>query len=257
MRDWAAASPGGPIESAQSGSAVALRSAAFPVRELNRIVGLYDLATLDELAPLYEGESFWVALDPEAGLDDALQARAFVPDYAWQKFERGLEPVDAHTELRVVDAESPADFGTAFAQGYGLPPALGDFAANVVGRPSWHCFVAYDGGEPVGVGAIFESGDAGWLGAAATLPSQRGRGAQGAILAARVQRARERVLVTETRVPRGGQPGASYRNISEADSGRRTSGRTTHRRAEAAAVPLARAPRRRAGEHARTGRAQA
>ena len=156
MRDWAAASPGGPIESAQSGSAVALRSAAFPVRELNRIVGLYDLATLDELAPLYDGDSFWIALDPEAGLDDALQARAFVADYAWQKFERGLEPADARTELRVVDAESPADFGTPFAQGYGLPPALGDFAANVVGRPCWHCFVAYDDGEPVGYAYVHD-----------------------------------------------------------------------------------------------------
>ena len=216
LRDWVAASPDGPIELARSGSAVALRSAAFPVRELNRIVGLYDLKALDELARLYEGDSFWVALDPEAGLDDELQALGFVPDYAWQKFERGLEPVDARTDLRVVDAESPADFGTAFAQGYGLPPALGDFAAGVVGRPCWHCFVAYDGARPVAAGALFESGEAGWLGAAATLPSHRGRGAQGAILAARVERARERglrVLVTETGVPRDGQPGASFRNL--------------------------------------------
>src|SRR5205814_10729273 len=69
MRDWVAAAPGGPIESAERAGAVALRSTTFPVRELNRIVGLYDLATLDELAPLYDGRSFWVGLDPEAGLD--------------------------------------------------------------------------------------------------------------------------------------------------------------------------------------------
>ena len=120
------------------------------------------------------------------------------------------------TDLRVGDAESPADFGTAFAEGYGLPAALADFAAAVVGRPGWHCFVAYDGRTPVGAGALFESGDAGWLGAAATVPSHRGRGAQSAILAARVERARERglrVLITETGVPRDGRPGASYRNI--------------------------------------------
>src|SRR5436190_8455369 len=216
MRDWAAASPGGPVEAAERGGAVALRSTAFPVRELNRVVGLYGPAALDELGPLYAGGSFWVALDPDAGLDDELQARGFVPDYAWQKFERGLEPVDARTDLRVVDAETPDDFGTAFAKGYGLPPALGDFARSVVGRRRWHCFVAYDGAVAVAAGALFESGDAGWLGAAATLPSHRGRGAQSAILGARVERARERglrVLVTETGVPRHGQPGASYRNI--------------------------------------------
>ena len=48
------------------------------------------------------------------------------------------------------------------------------------------------------------------------MPSHRGRGAQSAILAARVERARERglrVLITETGVPRDGRPGASYRNI--------------------------------------------
>ena len=216
MRDWAAASPGGPVEAAESGGAVALHSAAFPVRELNRIVGLYDLAALDELAPLYGGGSFWVALDPDAGLDDELLARGFSSDYAWQKFERGLEPVDAPTDLRVVDAETPDDFGTAFAKGYGLPPALGEFAATIVGRPRWHCVVAYDGIEPVAAGALFESRNAGWLGAAATRPSHRGRGAQSAVLSARVERARERglrVLVTETGVPRGGRPGASYRNI--------------------------------------------
>src|SRR3954452_19576239 len=156
MRDWVAASPGGPIELALSGSAVALRSPAFPVRELNRIVGLYDLKALDQLAAFYEGESFWVALDPEAGLDDELKALGFVPDYAWQKFERDLEPVKARTDLRVVDAESSDDFGMAFAQGYGFPPALGEFAAGVVGRPCWHCFVAYDGSQPVAAGALFE-----------------------------------------------------------------------------------------------------
>jgi GNAT superfamily N-acetyltransferase len=216
FRDWVAAAPGRVVESAQQGGAVALRSARFQTRELNRIVGLYDIAHLDALAPLYAGAPFWVALDPAAGLDDELAARGFVADYPWQKFARGLEPTDARTDLVVRDAETAGDFGAAFAEGYGLPRAAADFAAAVVGRPGWQCFVAYDEGRPVASGALFESGDAGWLGAAATLPSHRGRGAQSAILAARVERARERglrVLVTETGVPRDGRPGASYRNL--------------------------------------------
>ena len=216
FRDWAAAAPDGAVESAQHGRALALRSTAFPTRELNRIVGLYDVADLDALAAFYSGNSFWVSLDPAAGLDDEFVARGFTADYAWQKFARGLEPVEARTDLRVVDAETPADFGQAFADGYGLPPALADFAAAVVSRTGWHCFVAYDRRTPVGAGALFESGEAGWLGAAATVPSHRGRGAQSAILAARVERARERglrVLITETGVARDGRPGASYRNI--------------------------------------------
>jgi GNAT superfamily N-acetyltransferase len=215
MRDWVAAA-GEPLEAAEARGAVALRSRAFPARELNRILGLYDLAALDELAPFYGSARFWVALDPAAGLDDALRERGFAPDYAWQKFARGVEPLAARTDLHVADAETPADFGAAFAGGYGLPDSLRQFAAAVVGRPGWHCFVAYDAGRPVASGALFESGDLGWLGAAATLPSHRGLGAQGAILAARIERARERglrVLVTETGVPQDGTAGASYRNI--------------------------------------------
>jgi GNAT superfamily N-acetyltransferase len=216
FRDWVAASPNGPVASAEAGLALAIRSAAFPTPELNRMLGLYDLAALDELTPFFAARSFWVALDPDAGLDEALLERGFVAGYGWQKFERGLEPVDARSDLRVAEAQRPADFGTAFSRGYGLPAQVGDFAAAVVGRSGWHCFVAYDGAEPAAAGALFASGETGWLGAAATLPSHRGRGAQSAILAARVERARElglRTLVTETGVPRDGQPGASFRNI--------------------------------------------
>jgi GNAT superfamily N-acetyltransferase len=216
FRDWVAAAPDGAVASAEHGRALAVRSTAFPARELNRIVGLYDLVDLDALAQFYAGGSFWVALDPAAGLDDELRARGFVAGYPWQKFARGLERVEARTDLRIADADSPADFGSAFAEGYGLPFPVADFAAAVVGRPNWHCLVAYDERRPVAAGALFESGEAGWLGAAATVPSHRGRGAQSAILAARVERARERglrMLVTETGVPRDGRPGASYRNL--------------------------------------------
>ena len=172
-REWVAATPGGVVESAEHAGALAVRSATFPVRELNRVLGVYDVAALDALAPFYSGGSFWVALDPAAGLDDELRARGFVADYPWQKFARGLEPVEARTDLDVRDTAPPGDFGAAFAEGYGLPVAAADFAAAVVGRPGWHCFIAYDERRPVATGALFESGDAGWLGAAATVPTHR------------------------------------------------------------------------------------
>jgi GNAT superfamily N-acetyltransferase len=53
----------------------------------------------------------------------------------------------------------------------------------------------------------------------ATRPEHRGRGAQGAILAGRIERARDlglRWLVTETGAPRQDGPGSSYRNILRA-----------------------------------------
>src|SRR3954471_16727673 len=88
MRDWVAASPRGPVEAVEARGALALRSRTLPARELNRILGLYEVGAVDELRPIYGGSGFWVSLDPAAGLDGELQARGFVPDYAWQKFAR-------------------------------------------------------------------------------------------------------------------------------------------------------------------------
>ena len=59
-------------------------------------------------------------------------------------------------------------------------------------------------------------GGAAYLGFAATLPEHRGKGAQGALIAARIQRAGElgcATIVTETGERRDDGPGNSYRNI--------------------------------------------
>jgi GNAT superfamily N-acetyltransferase len=87
------------------------------------------------------------------------------------------------------------------------------------GLDGWHSFVAWADGEAAAAGALFVEGDAGWLGAAATRPAFRRRGAQNELLAARIERARElslRVLAVETGEPVEGKPGGSYRNILRA-----------------------------------------
>ena len=89
----------------------------------------------------------------------------------------------------------------------------------VVDRPGWTWLVAWSGDDAAGVDALFAHGEVGWLGFGATRPEHRGRGAQGAILAGRIERARELGLlrlVTETGAPREDGPGPSYRNILRA-----------------------------------------
>jgi hypothetical protein len=221
MADTFAAAPADAgAELGRAGGAVALRVAAMPqVVEVNRIVGLSSLDDLDELEPLYDGDRVVVSLDPESGLAASLEARGYRPGYPWHKFVRGVEPSESRTELSVEDARSPSDFGLAFAGGYGLPTAVGAWMSRIVGRPGWHCFVGYDGTEPVASGALFAAGDTGWLGFGATLPAARGRGAQSGILAARIARGLElglASLVTETGAPRDGTAGPSYRNILRA-----------------------------------------
>jgi len=97
-----------------------------------------------------------------------------------------------------------------------VPVEAAPWLDALAGRPDWHVFAAYDGERAVGGGALFASDGTGWLGIAGTLPEARGRGSQGALFAARIERARElglELLVTETGVPRGGEPGPSYRNM--------------------------------------------
>lgn len=210
-------SPAGSLR--EAGDAIAVRVDGLPGRELNRIVGLYDLTQLDDLADLYGEGQYWVSLDPEAALDGELMSRGFVPDGAWQKFERGVEPLRAPTELDITDASTPGDFGFVIRATWGVPPDAERWLSGLVGRPGWHCLVAYDGGEPVAAGMLYAEGETGWLGVASTLVEHRGRGAQSGLLAARIERARElglRLLVTETGALEDGDPGPSFRNIVRA-----------------------------------------
>jgi GNAT superfamily N-acetyltransferase len=205
---------------ARSGEAIAIRVAALPqVVEVNRILGLSSTGELDELEGVYGNDRVVVSLDPQAALDEELAARGYTPGYPWHKFERGLEPLEARTELSIEDARSPRDFGLTVAGGFGLPEQTAGWLGLAVGRPGWHCFVGYDGAEPVTAGALFAAEESGWFGLGATLPAARGRGGQSGLFAARIARARElglKTLVTETGAPRDGAPGPSYRNMLRA-----------------------------------------
>src|SRR5438552_3974677 len=102
---------------------------------------------------------------------------------------------------------------------FAAEPELGEqreagsaLAFRVPAAPGWHCLAAYNGHEPVATSALFVTGELGWLGLGATLPTHRGRGAQNALLAARITLAADlglALVVTETGVPRDGQPGPS------------------------------------------------
>jgi len=100
-----------------------------------------------------------------------------------------------------------------------MPPNFAPWLAQLPGRQGWYCFVAYDGAEPAATGALYVHEDIGWFGIGATLPEHRRRGAQTAILAARIRRAAEvgcTLAVTETGELVEDRPANSYRNILRA-----------------------------------------
>jgi len=118
----------------------------------------------------------------------------------------------------VTDAETAAAFGGLVAAGYGLPDAVVPLVTRAP-DVGWDCWLALDGDEPAGAAGIFLDEGIGYLGFAATLPEHRGKGAQSALFARRIDHARERgcdLVVTETGELRDGLPSSSYRNILRA-----------------------------------------
>jgi GNAT superfamily N-acetyltransferase len=198
----------------------------------NRVVGLglAEPATeeaLDEIGAFFgdDGVSYGITVTPDAEpqqLTAWLGARGFSRGYAWAKFQRGVEtPPSPQTDLSVgrVAADRGDVFADVFQRAYGTPELLRPRLEQIPGEPRWHCFVAFAGDAPAATGAVFITGDVGWLGMAGTLPEFRRRGAQSALLAARIDAAREAgctVVVTETGEAVEGRPSNSYRNIVRA-----------------------------------------
>jgi GNAT superfamily N-acetyltransferase len=213
------------------GRVTVMRTSAAPRSPmLNQITGIgVDEPATEELldaalAAMGEGVDCYVAVAPEArpeALTGWLGDRGLVPGWGWMAFRRGLEPLPPPaTALRLVrvgERESQ-DFGRIVAAGYGLPEAVVPWAATAHAC-GWECWLALDGDEPAAAAGLYVEDGVGYLGFAATLPEYRGIGGQSALLAHRIEQARERgcdVLVTETGVRRDDLPSNSYRNILRA-----------------------------------------
>jgi GNAT superfamily N-acetyltransferase len=213
------------------GGVTVLRAEAAPLSPmLNRIVGLgvgepASEAVLDAaLAAIGDDVACYVALPPQTRpteLADWLRIRGLEPGWGWMSFRRNVEPAarrPTSLELVRVGSAEAQDFGRIVATGYGLPDAVVPWTAQA---PSlgWECWLAVDGDEPAAAAGLFISEGVGYIGFAATLREHRGKGAQNALLAARIDHARQagcEVVVTETGERRGDLPSDSYRNILRA-----------------------------------------
>lgn len=213
-------------------SALVLTAARVDHVLFNRTLGLgvdepADEQTLDAILARYheaEVERFLIHLTAHAwprALHHWLEARGIARSQrAWVKMIRGRSPVPpAHTDLSVRPA-APADadaLGHMLAEGFSMPAEAARVWASSVGRPhGFHPYVACDGETPVAAALMYVRGDVANLVAASTLPSHRGRGAQGALLARRIVDALDlgaRMLVAETGEKVPGDPQRSYRSL--------------------------------------------
>ena len=168
---------------------------------------------------------FAVPLCPFAAPDDAgrrLEAAGFATylhHLKWWRDASPSEPVPTPFTIERVEPHGAEAWGACAAELLGESPAHGAWLARAVGHGGWSHFWALDGDDPVAVAALHVHGDAAWLGLAATRTSHRRRGAQGALLAARIEHARAqgvRVMTLETGPDWPDVPGEALRNARRA-----------------------------------------
>lgn len=226
---YAAVPPELGADSKEIGGALCLRlDPLSSVTMFNRVVGLglevpATDQQLDEALDFLQGVQAYVTVAPEAepqDLGERLEARGLPRDRGWTKFIRPVvNPPEVKTELRVERDESGEAFAEVAQRGFEVPVFFRDWLSRLAGREGWQCFVAYAGDAPAAAGALLVTGRVGWNGIGATVPEQRGKGGQSALLAARIEAAAEagcELVVTETGEPVDGGPNGSYRNIVRA-----------------------------------------
>lgn len=128
----------------------------------------------------------------------------------------------AETSLRVGPVGEPDAqvWGEVVMAAFGVPGTpLSQMAAAALQNPAFRPFAAWDGDRMVAVGNLLVHGSVGSLNTGATLPQYRGRGAQSALIAARIEAARAagcRWLFAETGKAAAGTSNPSTQNLLRA-----------------------------------------
>jgi len=200
------------------------------VLAFNRVLGLgldkvVDASEIAALVAEYQKRGvprFFVQLHPQAaetGVDKTLEAAGFAHYNNWIKLYRSVEPAvkaKSDLEIREITKTEASRFGRIVVESFEWPALLMPWIAASVGRPNWRHYMAYHDDRAVATAAFFQHGEYAWIDFAATLADYRGRGAQSALLARRVQDARQagcRWLVVETAEQTKHHEAPSYRNM--------------------------------------------
>jgi hypothetical protein len=212
----------------QSGGVLTLAGAA-DVLAMNRVVGAgieqplsdADIESIIDIFDKANAPRFFIQLAPPA---DTVEVRRRLDAHGlrlynhWIKLHRAAGPVpESKTVLRIerIGGAEAEDFARVLTLGFGWSEELRPLIAASVGRLNWHHYLAYEGGEPVATGATYIDREWAWLDMASTLAEHRGKGAQGALLARRIDDAFARGctdLIVETAEPKDEGPAPSHRN---------------------------------------------
>jgi GNAT superfamily N-acetyltransferase len=198
---------------------------------LNRVVGIATAeglsnSVLDEIVDLVREtrpRRFAVQVCPEAQSEDflnRLRDHGFTLFNHWMKLSRPVhrpfeEPAST-VRIERIGIERAAEFASILVPAYNYPGPVRSWITAMVGRSNWYHYIAFEDNVPVATAALFVTNGIGWLGFAATDPEHRKHGAQSALIARRINDARDlgcKMLVVETGVEKVGLPNPSLHNL--------------------------------------------
>jgi acetyltransferase (GNAT) family protein len=198
---------------------------------MNRVIGLGHRGaaterSIDEILAFYRAarlRRFSLLLSPGPQFETItnwLRARGFRPGagHALLAREIGRPIRRPPTQLRIArarlrDARTMVDI---LQRCFGIPASRLAWSLATATSPDYEHFLAWDGKRAVAAASLRVADELGWLGGAATLTRWRRRGAQSALIAARLRsiaRAGCRWAWVETAIEQPGRPGGSRRNL--------------------------------------------
>jgi ribosomal protein S18 acetylase RimI-like enzyme len=137
----------------------------------------------------------------------------------YRKTDVKIPEPDTNVNIIRIDEDYADLFGEIIVQPFGwdsYKDILSHLLSKTVGQPGYHHYLAVDGDTPIAAASLYVNGDYGSLAMAGTLEKYRGRGAQSALLARRIQDARDmgcRYLFSETAEDTPEKGSASFRNL--------------------------------------------
>ncbi|MFF3559725.1 N-acetyltransferase [Streptomyces sp. NPDC002574] len=130
---------------------------------------------------------------------------------------QAVEPLSSELRVGRVGTEQAHEWATVMMPtlGHAMPDVI-EMAEACVGRPDWQQYAVWEGERIIAVGSIYVNGECADMFGGATLEGWRGRGAQSALLAARVSAARAagcRWMVAEAFAEGPGEHNSSLHNM--------------------------------------------
>ena len=217
------------IQTKRIDTAVLLRTDIFPGFTHNRIPGLgldkfLDEKTISKVKNFYSTSKNKHALQLEPSvvtkdITKLLRRYGYSHKNNWVRFYRDTSPIEnvkTDLEIKSVGNEYKNEYGSLITNAFDFPAELSGLFEHLMENKNWKHYMAFDGSKPVATGSVYFSGDTSWIGFAATNPDYRGRGAQAAILEARINEVRNRGckwIAVETGEDTSEHDVPSYRNM--------------------------------------------